>query len=817
MNIRYLQSNYLKLSEDNLVKFLYNLILQDVSDVENYQEGYIYNKGDRVYLQENGKHQIFQCLVDESSTIYIDNEWAYILEVYEGNVENVYNVELKEEVHYIEEYNRDSIYTNLTFKSAQSSVAIYCGKKRYAMNHDFTLNGQQVIFNKPFNIGDRLILEVREIIGILPESIFIILYDLNSNPYRVGLNRNGELTIEEYDKTDVNDIKYGELVTGDRTYTMLVDGGSKPYELKAYRKIETYITGTNNEIYKVEATGDTLQLIDCSNDRTAYTDTKYILGLDNKFYTLALKNGNIIATEVTDTGLETRNVDFGVRLINDKFESRVICIDNGKIKLLPYIDNGGYHYINLIDIDTNELYRVSVTDDDTLEINEGFAEDGYSGTRLLKYFYFFDEEMVYNRLFIKQGLLYYEDSPLDVIPDSKGINMLKKDGEMMKLRVPHNGNGLHVVKYISLDNLGTFESPIEGFVVKINHQTKLITVNKEGTAFEIIDTNLPFRTNHHYVLSQDDKVYKLVFENNEIRFVEYGSREMNEDECEIECLNVGAYIKSHEMINRFDIKNGEIILHPISTFRQRIKSADGDIFVVDVIGEPYEEVLTFTNIKNSEFDPELGGGNFYIKAQDGTNYVANINEMGSLDFREENLDCFIDYNITSLVQSSQGLYRIIVEDENIRLEKLFDNIYENDVLSYGNLVKRGLNVQLNDGTWYTFAANGLGEVVINKIDDVDATGLLLKSDDGYNYGLGMLGNDFITYKTFISNPFVQEKLYVKDSSTGKQHALFMKGNRLCSMIVEGNNSSTNYLIMHDAYNNKFKIEITNNVLSVSAL
>ena len=62
--------------------------------------------------------------------------------------------------------------------------------------------------------------------------------------------------------------------------------------------------------------------------------------------------------------------------------------------------------------------------------------------------------------------------------------------------------------------------------------------------------------------------------------------------------------------------------------------------------------------------------------------------MGSLDFREENLDCFIDYDITSLVQSSQGLYRIIIEDENIRLEKLFDNMYESDVLSYGNLVKR---------------------------------------------------------------------------------------------------------------------------------
>ena len=817
MNIRYLQSNYLKLSEDNLVKFLYNLILQDVNNVENYQEGIVYTKGDRVYLQENGKHQIFQCLVDESTKLFVDSEWSYVLEIYEGNIENNYNIEIKEEIHYIEEYNRESIYTNLTFNKSQSTVAIYCGKKRYAINHDFTFNNNQIIFKNPFNIGDRLILEVRETIGTLPGTIYIILYDLNHKPYKVSLSYFGDLTIEEYDKTSPDDIKYGELVTGDRTYTLLVDGDSKPYELKAYRKIETYITGTNNEIYKVESVGDELKLTNCSNDRTVYTDTKYILGLDNKFYTLSVQNDSVVATLAIDSGLETRNVDFGVRFINDKFEGRVICIDNGVINVLPYIDNGGYHYINLIDIDTKELYRVSITDDDTLELNEGIAEDGYSGTPLLDYFYFFDEEMIYNRLFVKQGLLYYEDSPLNVIPDSKGINMLRKNGEMMKLRVPHDDHGLHLVNCISLDNLGTFESPIEGFVVKVDGETKLVTVNREGTEFEFVDTNLPFRTNHHYILSKDGKIYKLVFEDNKIDFIEYGSTDMSEDECAIECLNIGAYIKYHEIITRFDINDGKIILHPISTFRQRIKSADGDIFVVDVTGEPYEEILTFTNLKNSEFDPDLGGGNFYIKSQEGINYVANINEMGSLDFTEENLDCFIDYDITSLVQSSQGLYKIIIEDENIKLEKMFDNMYESDMLSYGNLIKKGLNVQLNDGTWYTFAANGLGEVIIDKVDKVDATGLLLKSDDGYNYGLGMLGNNFITYKSFVSNPIVQEKLYVKDSVTGKQHALFMTGNRLCSMVVENSNLSTDYLLMHDAYNNKYKIEITNNVLSVSTL
>ena len=920
MNIRNLQSNLLKLPEDNLVKFLYDLIMQDIKDVGQYQEDRTYHKGDRVYLQENGKHQIFQCLVDTSASVFIDTEWTYILETYEGNVDKIYNMNLKEEIHYIEEYNREVIYTNLDFNLRQTTVAVYCGKKRYAVNHDFTISGREITFKKPFNIGDRLILEVREVVGVLPDLISIVLYDLNSNPYKVGLNINGELSIEEHYELNESDVKYGEIVTGDRTYTLMVDGGSKPYELKAYRKLETYIEGTNGEIFKVEVIGDKLQLLDCTNSLTAYTDTKYILGLDKKFYTLSLINDKITATVAEDTGLDIRNVDLGLRVLNDKYEARLVIINNGVVDVKEFIDNGGYHNINFIDRATKQIVRMSITDDDSLELNDGIDESGYSGTRFLSYFYFFDEEWTYKRMYVENGMLYYENCALDIIPDSKGINLLRKDGEMVKLRIPHNSDEIHAVRCVSLDNLGTFESPIEGFVVSIDGYTKLITVNKEGTGFEAIDTDLPFRTNHHYIMSTDNKLYKLVFDKHNIEFIEgitptinavtyidadgiyYYLEEgidsevnllmtdelpenaivgivvneyngirfrmiddngvpvfvrinesyINEcehvicinnnervcqftltneeffiklmdneaidytEEYEIECVNIGAYIKSYERITRFDIVNGHCVLHPISTFLHRIKSDDGNIYSVDVIGEPYEEVLTFKNVKDTEYE-NLGSGEFYLERTDGVKFIANIDSMGRINFREKEMDSLVDYNITSLVQSSQGLYKIIIEDENIRLEKMFDNMYESDVLSYGNLVKKGLNIQLTNGAWYTFAANGLGEVIIKETDTVDVTGLLLRSDDGYNYGLGMLGEKFVTYKTYVSNPFVHERLYIKDAKTGRTHALFMSGNTLCSEIVSGNNSATQFLIMKDAYKNEFKIEIDNNVLVVSSL
>ena len=919
MNIRYIQSNINEIPQDNLIKFLYDLILSEVRDIDNYQNGVVYYKGDRVYLQENGKHQIFQCIVDNSSLFFMDNEWEYIMEVFEGNVNKYYNLKIKEEVHIIDQYTTNSIVTNLNLESNYSTVAMYCGKRRFVVDYDFIIEGQKIIFKNPFNIGDRIILEVRETVGTTPV-VGIILYDLNGQPFNVVINDKGIVTIEEHRAYDPSDIGYVELVTGDRTYTLLVDGGSEPYELKAYRNIETYITGTDNLIYKVEATENELFLIE-SNDRNCYSDTKAILGLDKKFYTLSNdENGKVIATEYFDESLEAANFDLGVKIITKNFENRLICIDNGEITLLPYIDNGGYHNINFVDRYNGETIRLTVNDETMLEMYDGLDREGYSGTRLLDYFYFFDNEWNYNRMFVENGNLLFETCDLDVVPDSKGINLLKKDGEMVKLRIPAAGEGIHIVKCISLNNMGTFESPIEGFVMKINDETKLITVNKETNGFEIVDTDLPFRTNHHYILSTDGKIYKLAVigdvvtfveglgDDNELvyyledgvggyyylnvhegdvlinrtnsipndaktgvvvidhegrrfrlqnvdnvpTFIEVNERYDNEityiacindvtkycyfnihedniiynelgvakveldDEYDIECVTTGAFIKSNEMITRFDITDGDCVFNPISTFVHRIKSANNnEVFVLDVEGEPYNEVLTIKDFNVNDFESEVGYGHLYLMDDEGNHYTINTNSNGKFIINKTDAIEDVDYSVSSLIYSSKGLYRMIVEDNDIKLEKLFDNMYEN-VLSYGNIVKKAFNIQSVNGVWYSLAANGLGEVVADKVDVVDIKGLFLRSNDGYNYGLGMLGDRFITYRSFISNPNVTTNLLLRDKENGVAYKLFMNGDKLCSDICFDDVNNTS-LIMYDVYNKGYKIEMVNNILTVSSL
>ena len=143
-------------------------------------------------------------------------------------------------------------------------------------------------------------------------------------------------------------------------------------------------------------------------------------------------------------------------------------------------------------------------------------------------------------------------------------------------------------------------------------------------------------------------------------------------------------------------------------------------------------------------------------------------------------------------------------------------MYEN-ILSYGNMVKKVFNIQGTNGKWYSLSANGLGEIVVNELDkDVNVTGLLLRSDDGYNYGLGVVNNNFVTYRSYVHNPNVTTELIVKDTNNNNIHSLFMSGDRLCSRLT-GNANYNTHLIMYDAYRNKFKIEIKDNRLVVSSL
>ena len=86
-----------------------------------------------------------------------------------------------------------------------------------------------------------------------------------------------------------------------------------------------------------------------------------------------------------------------------------------------------------------------------------------------------------------------------------------------------------------------------------NNKKKIVTVNAEINGFDVKDTNEIFRTNHHYIMSEDNKIYKLNVKDNLVSFIEQTG-----DDFIIEFANNGTFIKSNEMITKFDIKNGDV-------------------------------------------------------------------------------------------------------------------------------------------------------------------------------------------------------------------------------------------------------------------
>ena len=806
MNIQYIKSNISNISQDNLIRFLYDIILQNINNVQNYESNKRYTKGDRVYLEENGKHQIFQCIVNSSSLTFKKEEWEYIMEVFEDTVEEVYNLKIHEEVHVIDENTRNSITTNLDFNTDRSSVAIFKGKNRYTSKYDFTVNGKEILFNTPFEIGDRLILEVREVLGAT-SIVGIVLYDLASNPYRVSISNTGTVFINKIDIVSSNDVKYAELVTGEHTYTLLVNSSSEPLQLGLYKDINMFVTGTDDVIYKLEVNGNNLSMIP-QIDRAAYSDIKVIMGSDRRFYTLSLINNQIDATEVLDNTLKPKDFDLGIKLISNEFKNKLIDINNGNISIKDYIANEGYHNIVFNDKITGDKIRLTITEDLELELYDNNDSQGLSSTYPLEYFYFFDEEWNYYRMFVENGELLFENCDSKVIPDSRGIKLLTPSGETAKIYLPNANNDMSINKVINLSKTGSFESPIEGFVIMDGNIKKMVTVNRESNRFEVITTNEPFRTNHHYLMSKDNRLYKLNVDGDQVNFIE-----QDIDNFEIECITIGAFIKSKEMISRVDIENGNVVIKPISTFMHRLIADDGTSYVLDVEGKPHEEILSFRKIEDDDFSNSVGIGYLRLQDESGIYYDVNIDRLGNLHFDEaENIND-VNYEITSLIYSTQGWYRLYVEDYQIRLEKIFDNMYDNR-MSYGNLVKKDLVLTSENNTDYSLHANGNGELNITKVKPINVDGLVLRSDNGYVYGLGLINDRLVSYESYITNPAAPTKIYLKDAGNGFVQALSMTGDRLSSEKVSSTIASEDKVKIYDVYRNAKWLYIKNNQIVI---
>ena len=94
MSFNYVRTNFNKLGDDHLYKFLVDVITRgQFDDIEDLDIMRRYIKGSKVYTFENGVHHIYECITEISTEgEFVETEWADIIDVFRGmNTDDVLN------------------------------------------------------------------------------------------------------------------------------------------------------------------------------------------------------------------------------------------------------------------------------------------------------------------------------------------------------------------------------------------------------------------------------------------------------------------------------------------------------------------------------------------------------------------------------------------------------------------------------------------------------------------------------------------------------------------------------------------------------
>ena len=256
MSIRYIQTNYGKLDCDNILRFLLDLTIVELEDVQNYEEGKKYLKKEFVYLKENGIHKVFRCKVDVSSDVFVPDEWEHAMDTYDAKIKTVCNFEIKDNSITVDEENKNNIVVP-DYKPGSTTVIIYVGKDVYIEGKDFYINEDNKITfypdTPPLKPGDKVVIETTESTG-QPDRL-ILLSD-NGNNYEVCI-LGDDLVVIETDLTySKPEILIGDIFTGDNYKVYMIDDDIYFEETDMYTsQMEIKVLDEEENEYKLEMIG----------------------------------------------------------------------------------------------------------------------------------------------------------------------------------------------------------------------------------------------------------------------------------------------------------------------------------------------------------------------------------------------------------------------------------------------------------------------------------------------------------------------------------------------------------------------------------
>lgn len=171
MSINYFKENLKKFDHDNLISFLFDIVLRvDINEVEDYEENTQYHLNQKVYYKDvKGKHHIYKCQVENSTVGQIkDGEWIDLIQSFRkpivGEETVVASIDIRQEILYstVENQKEFQLKTRGVGEDMYTIIIFHSELGRLAQT-DFDISGQYIVLKDEYimkNIGGKLVVDL---------------------------------------------------------------------------------------------------------------------------------------------------------------------------------------------------------------------------------------------------------------------------------------------------------------------------------------------------------------------------------------------------------------------------------------------------------------------------------------------------------------------------------------------------------------------------------------------------------------------------------------------------------------------------------
>lgn len=173
MSIKYIKENLNKFDHDNLISFLFDIVIRGgLDDVDDFEENRVYHENEKIYFKdEKGNHHIYKCLVENSTMgMILQDEWIDLIKSFRKPIVTeetiVTQVSVKEEVVVATASNQVEFeLVTPGVADGDFDIIVFHPDHGRLSKMDFSLVGKTIMLKEEYkvlNIGDKLIVDLYE-------------------------------------------------------------------------------------------------------------------------------------------------------------------------------------------------------------------------------------------------------------------------------------------------------------------------------------------------------------------------------------------------------------------------------------------------------------------------------------------------------------------------------------------------------------------------------------------------------------------------------------------------------------------------------